>query len=179
MYNFILKIVKIPRPLWQKRLVIKIENISKTLIIISSIIISILIVTVLTFTLGNLSLAQKEKQNTEYIIKQAQNNKKFESFNRENLYGTDIISIANLIKDYNTKNDNQYKDMEMLLTINNEIENAIFFKKGRYNLDDIIQYTKKLQEQESDELLNFKTKKFKCTEVLYDGNRIYKMQFQD
>lgn len=158
---------------------IKIENISKTLIIISSIIISLLIVTVLIFTLGKLSLAKKEEQNTDYIIEQAQNNKKFESFNRENLYGTDIISIANLIKDYNTKNDSQYKEMELLLTINNEIENAMFFKKGRYNLDDIIQYTKKLQDQESDELFNFKTKKFKCTKVLYDGNRIYKMQFQD
>lgn len=112
-------------------------------------------------------------------MEQAQNNKKFESFNRENLYGTDIISIANLIKDYNTKNDNQYKDMEILLTINNEIENAIFFKKGSYNLDDIIQYTKKLQDEKSDELLKFKTKKFKCTKVLYDGNKIYKMQFQD
>lgn len=158
---------------------IKIENISKTLIIISSIIISILILTVLIFSWDKLSSAQKEKQNTDYIIEQAQNNKKFESFNRENLYGTDIISIANLIKDYNTKNNNQYKNMEILLTINNEIENAIFFKKGSYNLDDIIQYTKKLQDQKSDELLKFKTKKFKCTKVLYDGNKIYKMQFQD
>lgn len=158
---------------------IKIENISKTLIIISSIIISILILTVLIFSWDKLLSAQKEEQNTDYIMEQAQNNKKFESFNRENLYGTDIISIANLIKDYNTKNDNQYKNMEILLTINNEIENAIFFKKGSYNLDDIIQYTKKLQDQKSDELLKFKTKKFKCTKVLYDGNKIYKMQFQD
>lgn len=146
---------------------------------ISSIIISILILTVLIFTLGKLSLAQKEKEDTEYITEQVQNNKKFESFNRENLYGTDIISIANLINDYNIKNDNQYKEMEMNLTINNEIENAIFFKKGSYNLDNIIQYTKKLQDQKSDELLKFKTKKFKCTKVLYDGNRVYKMQFQD
>lgn len=30
-------------------------------------------------------------------------NKRLESFNRDNLYGTDIISIANLMQDYNTK----------------------------------------------------------------------------
>ncbi len=155
------------------------ENISKTLIIVGSIIISILIITILIFSFNKLEVSQKEKEDTEYIMQSVEWNKKLESFNRDNLYGTDIISIANLMQDYNIKNDNQYKEMEMLVTINNEIENAESFKKGSYNLNNIIEYTMKLKEQESKELYNFKIKKFNCVKVEYDGGRIYKMQFKD
>lgn len=155
------------------------ENISKTLIIVGSVIISILIITILIFSFSKLTLVQKEKEDTEYIMQSAEWNKKLESFNRDNLYGTDIISIANLIQDYNIKNDNQYKEMEILVTINNEIENAECFKKGSYNLNNIIEYTMQLKNQESKELYNFKIKKFNCIKVEYDGSRIYKMQFKD
>ena len=71
------------------------ENISKALIIVGSIIISILIITILIFSFNKLTLSQKEKENTEYIMQFAEWNKRLESFNRDNLYGTDIISIAN------------------------------------------------------------------------------------
>lgn len=155
------------------------ENISKTLIIVGSVIISILIITILIFSFSKLTLVQKEKEDTEYIMQSAEWNKKLESFNRDNLYGTDIISIANLMQDYNIKNDNQYKEMEILVTINNEIENAECFKKGSYNLNNIIEYTMQLKNQESKELYNFKIKKFNCIKVEYDGSRIYKMQFKD
>lgn len=158
---------------------IKIENISKTLIIVGSIIISILIITVLVFTFNKLTLAEKEREDAEYILQNVEWNKRLESFNRTDLYGSDIISIANLMQDYNIKNDNQYKEMEMTVTINNEIENAEIFKTGSYSLSNIIQYTKKLEEQESKELYNFKIKKFSCVKIEYDGSRIYKMQFKD
>ena len=155
------------------------ENISKALIIVGSIIISILIITILIFSFIKLTLSQKEKENTEYIMQFAEWNKRLESFNRDNLYGTDIISIANLMQDYNTKNDNQYKEMEMLVIINNEIENAETLKKGSYNLNNIIECIMKLEQQESKELYNFKIKRFNCVKVEYDEGRIYKMQFKD
>lgn len=155
------------------------ENISKTLIIVGSVIISIVIITILIFSFSKLTLVQKEKEDSEYIMQSVEWNKKLESFNRDNLYGTDIISIANLMQDYNIKNDNQYKEMEILVTINNEIENAECFKKGSYNLNNIIEYIMKLKNQESKELYNFKIKKFDCIKVEYDGSRIYKMQFKD
>lgn len=155
------------------------ENISKILIIVGSVIISILIITILIFSFSKLTLVQKEKEDSEYIMQSVEWNKKLESFNRDNLYGTDIISIANLMQDYNIKNDNQYKEMEILVTINNEIENAECFKKGSYNLNNIIEYIMKLKNQESKELYNFKIKKFDCIKVEYDGSRIYKMQFKD
>lgn len=155
------------------------ENISKILIIVGSVIISILVITILIFSFSKLTLVQKEKEDSEYIMQSVEWNKKLESFNRDNLYGTDIISIANLMQDYNIKNDNQYKEMEILVTINNEIENAECFKKGSYNLNNIIEYIMKLKNQESKELYNFKIKKFDCIKVEYDGSRIYKMQFKD
>lgn len=60
-------------------------------------------------------------------------NKKLESYNRENLYGSDIISIANYMQDYNLKEEG-YENIELELTIKNNVDNAKFFKKGSYNL---------------------------------------------
>ena len=84
---------------------VKIENISKVTIMIGSIIISILIISILIFTVSRVSNAGKANQETEYTIKMQEYNRKFESFNRENLYGIDIISISNLVEDYNINNN--------------------------------------------------------------------------
>lgn len=155
------------------------ENASKTLIIIGGVIISILIINLIVFNFNKRSTLKKEENNEKYIMQVVEWNKKLEAFNRNNLYGTDIMSIANLMQDYNIKNNTEYKEMEMTVIISNEIKNAKVLKKGSYNLSSIIQCTKSLTNEQSEELYNFKVKKFRCTKVEYDGERIYKMQFED
>ena len=79
------------------------ENASKTLIIIGGVIISILIINLIVFNFNKISTLKKEENNEKYIMQVVEWNKKLEAFNRNNLYGTDIMSIANLMQDYNIK----------------------------------------------------------------------------
>ena len=124
------------------------ENASKTLIIIGGVIISILIINLIVFNFNKISTLKKEENNEKYIMQVVEWNKKLEAFNRNNLYGTDIMSIANLMQDYNIKNNTEYKEMEMTVIISNEIKNAKVLKKGSYNLSSIIQCTKSLTNEQ-------------------------------
>ena len=145
---------------------------------VGGIIISMLVISALVFVFNNLSLSEKERVNNEEIMQEVEWNKRFQSFNRENLYGTDIISISNLMQDYNEKEEG-YAEMEIEVEINDGIENGKSFKRGTYNLSDILEGVKKLEYENSEELYVFKTKKFKCVKVEYNNTRIYKMKFAD
>ena len=158
---------------------IKIENISKVLIIIGSIIISIIIISLLIYAFAGISELGKNKQDTEYVLKMQEYNRKFESFNRDNLYGVDIISLANLVEDYNSRNDYEDTEIEMIVIISTGVDDAKFFKMGNYGADDIVSFVSKLSSENSDELHDFKLKKFKCSNIQYSGTKIIRIQMKD
>lgn len=149
------------------------ENISKSVIMIGSVLISLIIVGVLIFSFYKISNFEKSKLDDEKVLQAIELNKKIESYNREDLYGSDIISIVNLASDYNLKNEDE--NIEVEVTIVKESENAKKIKKGLYNLNEILSIIKITENKE--ELKEFKLKKFDCIKTEYSFNKICKMQF--
>lgn len=137
------------------------ENASKALIIAGSVLIALMIIAALILMFTNLSSYQETNiQNT----KEAQIiefNNQFETYNRENVRGSDMISLMNRIIDYNSRKsddtDIQFKRMEI------EINNIVFenfrysnsgtnllIKKGKYtekDINEILDPVKKLEEE--------------------------------
>ena len=108
------------------------ENASKAIIMAGSILIAVIIISLLVMFFQNLrGLAQTEKTLT--IAEQAEEyNKPYEAYNR-NIYGSEILSIANKIEDYNKKQAEieDYTPIELIVTINQSIDND-YFKAGKY-----------------------------------------------
>lgn len=207
------------------------ENASKAIIISGSILITTLILSTLFAIYSYLQNANNENSQNRKVIQAVEFNKKFEEYNKDLVYGSDILSLINLIKDYNIQEFElkNYEDIEISITISNQTEKSNYFTKGTYGLDEIysnytnlesqiqiceqkkylnstrtIDYFIKLNEEEisglidkyADDLRNirteideynnliserdeFKVKKFKCTNVIYSGERIVKMIFKE
>ena len=74
--------------------------------------------------------------------------RQFEQFNRT-LYGSELLSFANLQEDYNTseaREDVGYDRIEITVQINREIVGSQYFMPGTNSLEDIAEDQKKLEE---------------------------------
>lgn len=131
------------------------------------------------YAFAGISELGKTRQDTVYDITMQEYNRKFESFNRDNLYGIDIISLANLIEDCNSKNEGENDEIELHVIITTGVDDARYFKRGNYGANDIISFIDRLSNENSDELLNFKLKKFKCNSIQYSGSKIINIQIKD
>lgn len=109
------------------------ENASKAIIMAGGILISIVIISLLVLLFGGIGGAY-DAQNEALSIKQIEEyNRKFAKYNdTKGLYGTELISLANLMNEYNTKlldsvngntNDNFYK--ENMVNIEVELYNIV------------------------------------------------------
>ena len=78
------------------------ENASKALIMAGSVLLSILIIASLVFMFNQLGSLKNSEATTEGIEKLAQYNKQIETFNRQ-VYGSELLSLCNLIDDYNKR----------------------------------------------------------------------------
>lgn len=96
------------------------ENASKALIMAGSVLIALMIIGALLLMFNSLSSYQntgtEEKREAQVI----EFNNQYETYLRDNVRGSDMISLMNRIIDYNTrKSDNtqeQYQKMEILVT---------------------------------------------------------------
>lgn len=75
------------------------ENASKALIMAGSVLLSMIIIGALVFMFNSLSKIKQEETTSDEVKKQTEFNKKIETFNRT-LYGSELISLANFIADY-------------------------------------------------------------------------------
>lgn len=76
------------------------ENASKALIIAGSLLISLLVISGLTFMYGQLVGFEQTKTDVDEESKMTDYGKKFEQYNKT-LYGSELLSLANLQDDYN------------------------------------------------------------------------------
>lgn len=79
------------------------ENASKALIMAGSVLLAMLIIGSLVFMFQTLSNLKNTEASAEDIEKLARYNRQIETFNRDGLYGSEILSLANLIEDYNIR----------------------------------------------------------------------------
>lgn len=79
------------------------ENASKALIMAGAVLLAMLIIGSLVFMFQTLSNLKNTEASAEDIEKLARYNRQIETFNRDGLYGSEILSLANLIEDYNIR----------------------------------------------------------------------------
>lgn len=124
------------------------ENASKALIMAGSVLMAILVIGLLVIGYDNLSSLEQEKGDAAGDLKGLEYMKKFEQFNRT-LYGSELLSLANLQEDYNNSTDVKYEGFDSIeITVKtNGIVNSSYFPAGRYTIDRIAEEQKKIEEE--------------------------------
>lgn len=100
------------------------ENASKALLIAGGVLITMLIVMLLLFFRGKISEFYNEQGKIDDIENVAQFNKQFTNYERKKVYGYELISLANMVEDYNTrhsaaegaKNDEKYNPITLIVS---------------------------------------------------------------
>lgn len=109
------------------------ENASKALIMAGSILLAVLIITALIYTFNQISNLKQVEASTEEEKVLAQYSKEIDGFDKAGLYGSEVLSLANLIEDYNIKQADlkNYEPIELKVTIT-EIIGAEYLKTTEY-----------------------------------------------
>ena len=118
------------------------ENASKALIIAGSVLISLLVISLLVFGYTNLKKYMEANQTVEASEQVSEFNKQYDVYYRNNIYGSELLSLTNKIVDYNKKyrEDDGYTRLEMGVTFTDDIKamNEYIVKKNNpYNSNDL------------------------------------------
>lgn len=128
------------------------ENASKALIIAGSVLLAVLIITALIYTFSQISSLKQVEASSEEEKILAQYDKEIESFNRPGLYGSEILSLANLVEDYNKRQSDLkgYKPITLKVNIT-QIIDAKYLKETEYSkYGDLIKDFKNLEKKMQD-----------------------------
>ena len=115
------------------------ENASKALIIAGSVLISLLVIALLVFGYNQLSDLEQIREDAKVTDALAEYMRQFEQYNR-NLYGSELLSLANLQEDYNEKvrsQDEGYEEVTITVEIVNGIVGTNYFQAGKNSLSEI------------------------------------------
>lgn len=125
------------------------ENASKALIMAGSILMAILVIGLLVFGYQQLSSLQQTETDAEDNDKLARYMNQFEQFGRT-LYGSELLSLANLQEDYNTSDariNTGYDKVEITVTIKKSIADTIYFQANTYDLSEIVEDAENLEKE--------------------------------
>lgn len=133
------------------------ENASKALIMAGSILISILIISLLVMFYGDIKELIGVEHNEDILEQSAEFNKQYDVYYRDNLYGSDILSIANKVNDYNIRQSEEqgYKKIEMIIIFNSDTK--IRSSKDPTKLETVITKGSEWNSKELQELIEHKT----------------------
>lgn len=119
------------------------ENASKALVMAGGILLSVLILGLAVMVFRNISDLEDVKQDSEAQEQALEFNKRYETFLRDGLYGSEVVSAANQMADYNRREslDQGYEriEVEVVLRREREIVDAQYFRAGTYNTTQILQ----------------------------------------
>lgn len=129
------------------------ENASKALIMAGSVLMAILVIGLLVFGYQSLSALEQSKENAKGDLKAEQYMERFEQFDRT-LYGSELLSLANLLEDYNSiiafENEG-YTEMRIKVYttgIKGEDEDAKkYFSKGEHSITKILEDKNDIEEE--------------------------------
>ena len=114
------------------------ENASKALLMAGSVLLALLIISALVFLANSISNVKQLEISTEDAEKLAEFNNMIRTYDKQWLYGTELISLSNLIEDYN-KRQAEYKGYDPItfkVTINSsDYADNIYIKQGTYSLN--------------------------------------------
>ena len=117
------------------------ENASKALIMAGSILISIIIISLLVLGYNQMSQLEQTRQDAEEADKLSEYMRRFEQFNREVVYGSELLSLGNLQQDYAAFVDRiveGYEPVEVTVEITKEIPDSRgYFETGTYTIQEL------------------------------------------
>lgn len=98
------------------------ENASKALIMAGGILIALLIISLLVMFYDDIQETMNAQSKSDLVEQIAEFNKQYDVYYRNNLHGNDILSLANMVNDYNKREarDKSYKKLEMFVTFNSK-----------------------------------------------------------
>ncbi len=110
------------------------ENASKFLLMAGGVLIALLVISALVLMFNQIGDYEKGKSNTEKVSQVADFNKEFMVFTYDNIQGTDIISLANKIVNFNSKSGmqnsiNYDKKIKLYLNFGNKNKSGSFAYK--------------------------------------------------
>ena len=119
------------------------ENASKALLIAGGILISIIVISVFILGMRGIADFQDSRQNAEVEQQTVEFNNSYQSYNRTNIRGNDIVSLMNQIVDYNARKIPEgYAEMQVSFKISEDIREKLCFE-GRNKLVQKDEYTQK------------------------------------
>lgn len=144
------------------------ENATKALEMAGSVLIGILILGCIVYMYNQVATVKKINQDSIRIEQASDFNKDYDAYNRDNLYGSDLFSLANLIENYNKKesDDKDYGKIEIKVNIKTPIINAEYFVLSEYNAEKITDAYEKL----ANKIRKIGTKVYFSKDVSYWSN---------
>ena len=115
------------------------ENATKALEMAGSVLIGVFILGCIVYAYSRLTEIKKEEQTSERIEQSTDFNKDYDAYNRNDLYGSDIFSVANMVKNYNVKEADakDYGKISIEIKVKKVIRDAKYFKYATYNAETI------------------------------------------
>lgn len=115
------------------------ENASKALIMAGSVLTAMIVISLLVALFTSLRNLQNTQLSTEQVEQATEFNKQYDVYDR-NVYGSELLSLANKIKDYNIRQAemNDYAKIELEVTFLKDIDSTLL-KKGTYTHLELIQ----------------------------------------
>ena len=101
------------------------ENASKALVMAGAVLIGIMVIATLLYAASTWGLLPQRKDDMEAAKQLAEFNQQFESYYRDSLYGTDLVSVLNKAIDNNKKYSVNYGEqmyINIIFTINTDIK---------------------------------------------------------
>ena len=150
------------------------ENASKALIMAGSVLIALLVIGLLVIGYNQLSGLEQTRTDSDVNQKMVEYMRQFEQFNRT-LYGSELLSLANLQEDYNTseaREDVGYDRIEITVQINKAIVGSTYFVAGTHSLETIADDQKKLE----NDIASYETtqRKYNNRSVKYYSQKRYR-----
>lgn len=125
------------------------ENASKALLIAGGVLISLIVVSGFILAMRYMGDFQTANQNAKLEQQTLEFNSVYESYNRDNIRGNDIVSLMNRVSDYNTRKVPEgYTEMQVTFNIPDDIREKLCFEEPNVlittdtytqdNIDDIV-----------------------------------------
>lgn len=110
------------------------ENASKALIMAGAVLIALLVISLLVFFFHSIRDIQSVNLTSEQVQQATEFNKQYDVYQRD-IYGSELLSIANKIADYNQKESETkgYTKVTLEVSISEDIDNT--YLKGRIYTD--------------------------------------------
>lgn len=123
------------------------ENASKALIMAGSVLIALVVISLLVMFFGNLRNLQNTKVTGEQVEQVTEFNKSYDVYAR-NVYGSELLSVASKIEDYNKREveNKNYTPIELVVKLNTNIDEVIF-KSGTYSANDLSQVVNQIDKE--------------------------------